>query len=196
MAYFALKFVKTENVIILNDDLEVISPDWIESLLSYSQMPGVGAVGGMLIYPDNKIQHAGVVLGVNGVASHIFHNQPANQVSYCGYSHIVRNYSAVTGAVIATKLSIIKKIGYFNEKLKCDYNDIDFCLRLQENGYRVVYNPFAQLYHFEGSTLKRTEPNESDKKHFMKLWAKNVNEDPYYNPSLPKNRTDCLVLKW
>lgn len=193
---YALKLVETEDVIILNDDLEVIAPDWIEALLSFSRRPDIGAVGGMLLYPNNRIQHAGVVLGVNGLSAHLFHNLPSDEAAYCGFNNVIRNYSAVTGAVLATRMSVIREIDGFNEALAIDYNDIDFCLRLREAGYRIVYTPFAKLYHFEGSTLVRQVANQRDKNNFVVRWGSAVERDPYYNPGLPKNRTDCDVTQW
>ena len=193
---YALTLVETEDVIILNDDLEVIAPDWIEALLSFSRRPEIGAVGGMLLYPNNRFQHAGVVLGVNGLSTHLFHNLDAEQPGYCGFSHVIRNYSAVTGAVLASRMSVIREVGGFNNALAVDYNDIDFCLRLRKAGYRIVYTPYAKLYHFEGSTLIRQETNQEDKANFIARWGSAVELDPYYNPNLPKNRTDCGITQW
>ncbi|WFU05944.1 glycosyltransferase (plasmid) [Rhizobium sp. CB3171] len=192
----ALSLVTTEDVIILNDDIEVISPDWIEALLSFSRRQDVGAVGAQLVYPNNRLQHAGVVMGVNGLTTHIFHNQPAVEVGYCGFTHLIRNYSAVTGAVLATRMSLVREVGMFNRRLRVDYNDIDFCLRLGAAGYRIVYTPHASLYHFEGSSLARREVDEADRGHFFSQWQTYINADPYYNPRLPKDRTDCAVLRW
>ena len=192
----AFGLVTTEDVIILNDDIEVISPDWIEALLSFSRRPDVGAVGAQLLYPNNRLQHAGVVMGVNGLTTHIFHNQPAAEVGYCGFTHLIRNYSAVTGAVLATRMSVVREVGMFDRNLRVDYNDIDFCLRLGAAGYRIVYTPYASLYHFEGSSLARKEVDESDRHHFLSRWQAEVKADPYYNPRLPKDRTDCSIMRW
>ena len=112
------KLIETEDVIILNDDIEVISPDWIEALLAHSRRDGVGAVGARLLYPNDRTQHAGIVLGVHGASTHIFHNQPRDEVGYCGYTHVVRNYSAVTGAVLATRRSLIEQLSGFDLKLR------------------------------------------------------------------------------
>ncbi len=183
---YAMKLVNTEDVIVLNDDLEVIAPDWIEALLSFSRQPEIGGVGAMLLFPNGRIQHAGVALGVNGISTHVFHNQLADQVAYCGYSHLTRNYSAVTGAVFATRKSLFKKMGGYDVSMGTDYNDIDFCLRLRAEGYRIVYTPHARLYHFEGSTLTRHEPNPVDQANFMKRWGASVANDPYFNARTPR----------
>ncbi|WP_426041881.1 glycosyltransferase family 2 protein [Brevundimonas sp. TWP2-3-4b1] len=192
----AFDLVETEDVIILNDDIEVISEDWIEALLSHSRRERIGAVGARLLYTNDRIQHAGIVMGVNGPTTHIFHNQPKDDIAYCGYSHLVRNYSAVTGAVLATRMSLVREIGGFNPDLAIDYNDIDFCLRLGELGYRIVYTPFATLYHFEGSSLVRHSVSQPDQSAFLRRWGHLVDADPYYNPNLPRDRTDCAVGAW
>jgi GT2 family glycosyltransferase len=190
---YALDFVETEDVIVLNDDIEVIAPDWIEALLEYSRQPEIGVVGAMLLYPNDRIQHAGVVLGVNGPTAHIFHNQPVSDIGYCGFSHVIRNYSAVSGAVHATRMSIVRKVGGLNPDMAIDYSDIDFCLRVRKAGYRIVYSPYAKLYHFEGSSIARKEPNKTDQTHFLERWQNQIASDPYYNPGLPRDRLDCAL---
>lgn len=192
----AFKLIETEDVILLNDDIEVISPDWIEVLLGHSRRDGVGAVGARLLYPNDRTQHAGIILGVHGASTHIFHNQPRDEVAYCGYSHITRNYSAVTGAVLATRRSLIEQLGGFDRNLRIDFNDTDFCLRLGALGYRLIYTPHALLYHFEGATLTRTSTSEDDLATFEARWGDLIANDPYYNPRLPKDRTDCGVTRW
>lgn len=189
---FALRFVETELVILLNDDLEVITPDWIESLLEHAQRPDIGAVGAQLLYPDGRIQHAGIVLGLNGAAGHVFHGMPAALVGYNGFSHLVRNYSAVTGAVLATRLSILRELKGFDESLAVDYNDVDFCLRVRSLGLRIVYTPFCRLYHFEGSTVKRKVQNPAEAGRFSERWRAVIERDPYFNTGL--SRTDTLVV--
>ncbi len=182
--------VRTEHVVMLNDDLEVITPDWIESLLEHSQRPEIGVAGAQLLFPDGTLQHAGVVLGVNGSAAHVFHGMPASQVGYYGFSHIVRNYSAVTGAVMATRMSVVRQLGGFDEALAIDYNDIDFCLRAQALGLRIVYTPFCQLYHFEGSTQVRQTQDPQEVALFLERWKSRIDRDPYYNANFTRNGTD------
>ncbi len=191
----ALAFVDTESVVILNDDLEIISADWLDALLEQSLRPEIGAVGARLRFPNGRIQHAGIVLGVHRGAAHIFHHWPGDRVAYCGFSHVTRNYSAVTAAVLATRMSVVREVGGFDDGLAVDYNDVDFCLRLKAAGYRVVYTPFAELYHFEASSLVRSAPNEADEQRFLARWGAVVDADPYYHPYLPRDRVDCL-LEW
>ncbi len=187
-ANFATLHVETEHVIYLNDDLEVISPGWIEALLELLQVPAIGGVGGRLLYPNDRVQHSGVVLGVHGGVGHAFWSLPRTEVGYMGYTHLVRNYSAVSGAVFATRLEVINAIGGFDEKLRVDFNDIDICLRMGAKGWRIAFTPHCELYHFEGSTQIRTTQAPDEIALFHKRWQDKLDFDPYYNPNLPRDR--------
>jgi len=178
---FGLSHVHTNHVILLNDDLEVISSDWIEALLEYSQISDIGVVGARLYFADNSIQHAGIVLDKNNICRHVFYNFPCEKIGYYGFSHIIRNYSAVTGAVMATRMDVVNKVGGFDELFAIDYNDIDYCLRTRYHGYRVVYSPYSCLYHFERSTAKRSEQNPKEKQLFCDRWKRVIESDPYNN---------------
>lgn len=191
-ANFAFEQAKTEIIVLLNDDMEVIERDWLWHLVDYIDRADVGVVGAKLLYPDGRIQHAGVVLGVNETAAHIYHGHPGDLVGYNGYPMIVRNYSAVTGACMATKKSIIREVGAFDEKFEIDFNDTDFCLRVREAGYRVVYNPFCELYHFESQTAVRSSQNPEEKGRFLRRWETIIARDPYYNPNL---RNDSITFE-
>jgi O-antigen biosynthesis protein len=193
---FALSQVTTEHVILLNDDLEVIREDWIEALLAFSRRSEIGAVGAKLLFPNGRIQHAGVVLGMNWPATHIFHGVSTKNAGYCGYTDLVRNYSAVTAAVIATRMSLVRQVGGFDESFAVDFNDIDFCLRLRSAGYRIVYTPYAQLYHFEGSSFPRQSQSASEKAAFILRWRPQIERDPYYHTLLPRDRSDCVLTEW
>lgn len=190
------ELVDTEDLILLNDDVEVRSADWIEALLSLSGREGVGAVGARLLYPNETVQHAGVVLGVNDLSAHLFHGLPRDHVAYCGYSHVIRNYAAVTGAVLATRMSLVRKLEGFDRNLAIDFNDIDFCLRVQKLGLRVAFTPFAELFHFEGASIERRVVSTIDRITFLQKWGGMIKDDPYYNPKLPRDRTDCVVTSW
>jgi GT2 family glycosyltransferase len=187
-ANFATKAAKTEHVIHLNDDMEVISPEWIEALLEQSSRDQVGAVGGRLLYPDGRIQHAGVILGVHGATGHAFLNLERDVVGYNAYTHLIRNYSAITGAVFATRKTVLEEVDGYDENLAIDYNDIDLCLRIGRTGRRIVYTPYCELFHFEGSSAKRSEANPQERALFMARWASVVERDPFYNPNLPRDR--------
>ncbi|MEA2840921.1 MAG: hypothetical protein QOF41_2251 [Methylobacteriaceae bacterium] len=188
---FAVSHVDTEDVILLNDDIEVISEGWIEALLGFSRQADIGAVGARLLYPNGRVQHQGVVLGVCGLTSHIFHNMRDEDVGYNVFTHIVRNYSAVTGAVLATRLGLLRQLGGFDANLRVDYNDIDYCLRLGQLGLRIVYTPFAKLYHFEGSSLARKFVDPADEAVFLERWRSIIDRDPFFNPFLARDRLDC-----
>ena len=189
-ANFAVGLVETEYFVLLNDDLEVLTPGWVEALLEPLMDPHVAVVGGRLLYPDGRIQHAGIVIGVNGGAAHVFHGLPREHVGHGAFTHIIRNYSAVTGAVFATRRSTFAEVGGFDEVFAHDYQDVDFCLRAVRRGYRIVYTPFAELVHFEGTSLTRTAQDPAEVALFRERWADVMAHDPYYSPNLPRDRTD------
>jgi GT2 family glycosyltransferase len=176
---FAIDQVESEHFILLNDDLEVISPDWIESLMDYAVIPEVGIVGAQLLFADGSTQHAGVICKPTG-PDHIFYGMPKDETGYYGFSRVVRNYAAVTAAVMASTKTAFARIGPFDEELAHDFNDIDFCLRACTLGYRVVYTPFSQLYHFEHASLKRMEPNRKELSLFKSRWRGWMECDPYF----------------
>jgi len=189
-ANYMFKEARYEHVVLLNDDLEIISAEWLRALLEFSQLREVGAVGARLLFPDDRIQHVGVVLGVNGGAAHVYHGYPASFIGYNGFTHIVRNYSAVTGACMATRKEVIEELGGFDVRFAIDYNDIDYCLRAVERGYRIVYTPYAELYHFEGQTARRREASPLATRLFRERWPRYIENDPFYNPNLTRNGVD------
>ncbi|MFP8780611.1 glycosyltransferase [Hydrogenophaga sp. RWCD_12] len=176
---FATSLVKSGVALLLNDDLEVIAPDWIEALVSHAARPDVGVVGGKLLFPNNRIQHAGISTGLNGSAGHVFMNSPADALEYGGYASVDRNYGAVTGAVMAYRKEFFDRMGGFDEFFRVDYNDIDFCLRCVRDGYRVVYTPHALLYHFHNSSFKRKHDKSAERQEFLSRWQHLVERDPY-----------------
>lgn len=180
---FAFKYVDTEHVIILNDDTEVISNDWIEALLSFSTRESIGTVGAKLLYPNDRIQHAGILINDDAECAHAFYNLSKSEAEYFGYSYFIRNYPAVTGAVMTTRMSLVKLIGGFSEEFGTDYNDVDFCLRLRARGFRSVYTPFALLYHFENATIKRTAADTSESSLFKSIWKGKISADMDFIPS-------------
>lgn len=192
-ANFATALVASGIVILLNDDLEVISKDWIEALVSQAARPAIGVVGGRLLYADGLIQHAGIAMGFHGSAGHMFHRAAPDGSEYCGFASIERNYSAVTGAVLAYRKAVFDEIGGFDEQFQTDYNDLDFCLKSVKQGYRVVYTPAATLYHFHNSSLKRMHDKDSERKAFLDRWQDMVDRDPYFSKHFQK-RYDVLSL--
>lgn len=180
-ANFCFEQASSEYVLFLNDDMEVIDSNWLLSLLEPLQNQEVGVVGAKLLYPDESAQHAGIVLNNQYLVMHIFHGLGKNAVSQYGFSHMIRNYSAVTGACIMTRKKILDEVGGFDIGLGVDFNDIDFCLRVGKKGYRTVYTPFCELFHFEQSTLRRTDQKQEEKELFVSRWKDLIEADPYSN---------------
>lgn len=183
---YAIKFTKGEHLILLNNDIEIISEGWIDAMLEHSQRKDVGAVGALLLYPNNKVQHAGVVAGLGGVAGHAFINFPKEDIRI---NSLTRNYSAVTAACMMVKKELYEKIGGLNEvDLKIAFNDTDFCLRLKEKGYINIYTPFAMLYHYESISRGYDLHGENkirfskEVEYMKKRHAKTLKDgDPYLN---------------
>jgi len=189
-ANFSLKYVNTENFVLLNDDMEIISDDWLEALLEFSTHKEVGVVGGKLIYPDDRIQHCGIVMGLCGDCAHVFHGIHRDAAGYNGFVQVVRNYSAVTGACFATKKEVVRSIGGFDENFAQDFADIDFCLNAHALGMRNVYTPFCEMYHFEGITAKRSAPDPAEAELFRVKWKQYIDNDPYFNPNFSRDHLD------
>lgn len=186
----AARVASGEHLVLLNDDMEVVSPDWIEALLEYSQDPAIGAVGSRLLYPDGRLQHIGVVLGVNGIAAHAFHQGPPQHPGHFGSSLGPRNYSAVTAACMMTRREVFERLHGFDERLAIDFNDIDYCLRVRQQGLRVVYTPYAELYHLESSSFTERVWRPEALELMRSRWPDALERDPYYNPNLTRHFAD------
>lgn len=187
---FAVKKATGEYLLFLNNDTEIITPQWIEELLMHAQRAEVGAVGAMLYYPDNTIQHAGVVIGLNGVAAHSFPHARRGEVGYAGKLCYTQNMSAVTGACMMTRKSVWDKVGGFDESFAVSFNDIDYCIRIRKKGYLVVWTPYAELYHWESKSRGRAGFGSRKKEllrsaeAFREKWRMELEAgDPYYNPN-------------
>ena len=179
-----------EYVVFLNNDTQVVAPDWLTALLEHAQRPEVGAVGARLHYPDGRIQHAGLVLGVGGVADHAFKGLPGDTVAYFGFPDVVRNVSGVTAACMMVPRRAFEAVNGFDERLEVALNDVDLCLRLRARGYLIVYTPFAVLYHHESGTRGRLHPTKEEEL-VWSIWGDVIRRgDPYYNPNLTLARTD------
>ncbi|MFO0936627.1 MAG: glycosyltransferase [Gemmataceae bacterium] len=176
-----------EYLILLNDDTEVMAPDWIESMLEVGQWPEVGAVGAKLLFEDGRLQHAGVTF-VGGIPCHHFYAAPGDYPGYWHGNLLVRNYSAVTGACVLVRKTDYQKVGGFDPSFPLNYNDIDMCLKLRRLGKRIVYQPNALLAHFENASKDGTFPEEFER--FHARWGKEFDCDPYYNPNLTKIHGD------
>jgi glycosyltransferase involved in cell wall biosynthesis/TolA-binding protein len=194
---FAASQARGDYLVFLNNDTEIITSDWIQSMLEHAQRPEVGAVGCKLLYPNKSIQHAGVVLGMSpdqttGVAGHIFKDFRYEDAGYFGQINVVRNYSAVTAAAMMMRKNVFLEVEGFNEQLKVCYNDVDLCLRLIENGYLIVYTPYAELYHYE-SLSRGCSVDLSEAQYMLKRWGTVLRKDPYYSPNLSLATYDSRV---
>lgn len=190
------EYAKGEHIILLNNDIEIISRDWIEQMLMYSQTEHIGCVGAKLYYPNDTIQHAGVIIGLGGVAGHSHKYFPREGAGYFYRLNIVQNLSAVTAACLMVKKSIYDEVGGLNENdLKIAFNDVDFCLRVQEKGYKNVFTPYCEAYHHE-SISRGAEDNPekvarfNSEVEYMKTRHNEIlkNGDPYYNVNLTLDR--------
>jgi glycosyltransferase involved in cell wall biosynthesis len=186
---------------LINNDIEVISPDWLSEMVSHALRPEVGVVGARLCYPDGTLQHAGVILGIRGVAGHAHRYLKRHQNGYFGRASVIQSFCAVTAACFVVRKAVFRKVGGFNEALKVAFNDIDFCLRVRETGYRNIYTPYAELYHHESATrgLEDTPENHlrfSQESTYMKqLWGHLLVNDPAYSPNLTLEHQD-FSLAW
>lgn len=186
----AAALARGDHLLLLNNDTEVISPDWLQALLEHSQREEVGAAGGQLLYADSTIQHAGVVLGVRGIAGHAHKYLPATAPGYHFFPHLIRNYSAVTAACLMIRKSVYEEVGGMDEHLAVTFNDVDLCLRLRAHGYLIVYTPYAQLYHHESRSRWYRPPRPEDVQYMLDRWGTVIARDPYYNPNLTLDRED------
>lgn len=188
---FGVTFANGEYILLLNNDTEIISPEWIEELLGFCMREDVGAVGAKLYYPDDTIQHAGVIIGLGGIAGHCFSGLGKNEFGYFGRLICSQDLSAVTAACLMTKKSVFEEVHGLDETFKVAFNDIDYCLKLREKGYLVVYNPYVELYHYESksrgleNTKKKAIRFQQEIEAFEKKWNSILeNGDPYYNKNL------------
>jgi len=202
---FAVRNSNSEYLLFLNNDTEVISDEWLSSMLEHAQRKEVGAVGCKLLYTDNRIQHAGVILGIKGngevgVAGHSHRGISNIDKGYFGRPHIIHNLSCVTAACMMMRRDVFEKVGGFDENLAVAFNDVDLCLKVREKGYLIVYTPYSVLYHYE--SLSRGYENTPEKqkrflkeiKYIRKKWSKVIDQgDPYYNPNLSLNREDFSI---
>lgn len=199
---FGAEHARGEYLLLLNNDIEVKTENWMEEMVSYCQREDVGIVGAKLLFPNEKIQHAGVILGMgpSGTAGHLFYNFPGDQFVYAGRSQTTQDLSAVTAACMMVKKELYQKVGGMDEAFQVAFNDIDFCLRVRQTGKLVVFQAYAELYHHESLT-RGYETSQKNKKRFkeeIKLFKtrwKDLLEagDPYYNPNLTLRRSDCTL---
>lgn len=198
----AVKHANGEIIGLINNDIEVISPDWLSEMVSHSLRPGVGAVGAKLLFPDGRLQHGGVILGVGGVANHAHLFSPGNHHGYFGRMSVIQEFSAVTAACLLIKKSIFEEAGGLDEvNLTVAFNDIDFCIRVNKLGYRNIWTPYALLYHHESATRGQDVAPEKrarfvrEVEYMMTTWGGDFVSDPFYNPNLNLDFPDFSLSK-
>ncbi len=195
----AVKKSKADYVLLLNNDTEVINKGWLTAMAEHIQRSSVGAVGAKLLYPDGTIQHAGVILGIGGVAGHAFKGLPGDLHHYY-MDGVVRNVSACTAACLMVKKEVYLKVNGLNEKdLTVAFNDIDLCLKIGKEGYSIVYTPYSELFHFESKsrgyedTPEKIKRFEKEVDYMRRNWAHILDNDPFYNINLSLNREDYAL---
>ena len=180
-------------ILLLNNDTEIITPNWIEEMLMYAQFDEVGIVGAKLYYPNGALQHVGVGVGLMGVSAHYFMGYPKDFHGYFGRINCTQDLGAVTGACLMVSRKKFDEVGGLDEGLAVAYNDIDYCLKILTKGYKVVFTPYAELYHAESltrgysdATFESSMIELNEKKRFLLAWGKFIEKgDPYYNKNLP-----------
>ena len=199
---YGATFAKGEYLLLLNNDTEIINEDCLEELLGYCMRSDVGAVGARMYYEDDTIQHAGVVIGFGGIAGHCFVLQPRGTTGYCHRIICAQDYSAVTAACMLVKREAFDKVGGLTEELAVAFNDIDFCMKLRAADYLIVYNPYAELYHYESKsrgledTPEKVARFNKEIQTFEKRWPDILrNGDPYYNPNLTLKSQDFSLRR-
>lgn len=199
---FGVRHAKGEYLLLLNNDTEIINEDCLEELLGYCTRADVGAVGARLYYEDDTIQHAGVVIGFGGIAGHCFVQQKRGFTGYCHRIICAQDYSAVTAACMMVKREAYEKVGGLTEDFEVAFNDIDFCLKLGKAGYHIVYNPYAELYHYESKSRGLEDTPEKVARfnreiaEFEKRWPEILRDgDPYYNPNLTLDSQDFSLKR-
>ena len=184
---------KGKHIILLNNDTKVIADDWIQEMLMFSQREDVGAVGAKLYYPDDTIQHAGIVLGlgIDEIAGHVYLNEHKSNTGYLGRLHYAQELSAVTGACMMIPKHVFEEIGGFDPLFAVAFNDIDLCMRIRKSGYKIIWTPYAELYHYESKSRGYEDTPEKQKRFqkevnlFKERWGSELKKgDPFYNPNL------------
>ncbi|MBN1121877.1 MAG: glycosyltransferase family 2 protein [Anaerolineae bacterium] len=176
-------------LLFLNNDILPLDDAWLPELMRWCDLPGIGVVGGLLLYPDHTVQHAGVVIGMSGIAGHMLQNVPDTGMTITGPTYWYRNCSAVTGACMLIRRSLFETIGGFDEAYQLVFSDVKICLQAQQKGFRVVCTPFARLYHYEGKSRGSSVPVDDMERAFQDMKSIIEQGDPFYNPNLSRFST-------
>ncbi|AJE22089.1 glycosyltransferase family 2 protein [Azotobacter chroococcum] len=200
---FGVQHAHGEVIGLINNDIEVIAPEWLGEMVSHAMRPDIGCVGAKLYYSDDTIQHAGVILGIGGVANHSHKNFTRRTPGYFARLLCSQNYSAVTAACLLVRRSIYDKVnGLDEENLKVAFNDVDFCLKVRAAGYRNLWTPHAELYHHESvsrgaeDSPEKIKRFQSEVEFMVKKWGSELDQDPYYNPNLTKYKEDFSIKNY
>jgi glycosyltransferase involved in cell wall biosynthesis len=199
---FAVQHVSGELLCFMNDDIEVISPDWLGEMVSHGVRPEIGAVGARLWYPDNRLQHGGVVLGLGGVAGHAMKYSSKDNKGYMGRAVLIQNYTAVTAACLLLRRDVFDAVGGFDtEHLAVAFNDVDLCIRIYQAGYYNLWTPYAELYHHESASRGAEDTPEKqlrfsgEAEYMLNKYGPLLERDPAYNPNLTRIAED-FSLNW
>ncbi len=194
---YAINYSSGEYILLLNNDTVVISENWLENMIEHLQRKEVGAVGAKLYYPDDTIQHAGIIIGIRGLPVHSHLNFQKDNCGYMGRLMVVQNLSAVTAACMMVKKELFLEVGGFDEDYTLAYGDVDFCLKIRQKGYLIVWTPYTELYHYESKTRGYEDTPEKQKRFqseialFKQKWCDWLKKgDPYYNPNLTLSKSD------
>jgi len=198
---FGVKNTDGDYILQLNNDTKLISSDWLETFIGYAQNKEIGIVGARLYYEDMSIQHAGIAYGIGGTAGNLLVNLPYGKHAYFGREVATRNVSAVTGACLFARREIYEEVGYMDEDLPVAFNDVDFCLKAMGKGYRIIYNPYIELIHYESKTrgyennAKKEERFIRESNKFKQKWSDLLNKpDPYYNVNFSRDYCDFRIV--
>ncbi|MGN0984020.1 MAG: glycosyltransferase family 2 protein, partial [Gemmiger sp.] len=195
---FGRRYANGKLLLLLNNDVEILNGEWLGEMVGQTLQPGVGICGAMLWYPDDTVQHAGVITGLGGYAGHSHKYHQRGGSGYMFRLSTVQNYSAVTAACLLVRSSVYDAMGGLDEKFTVAFNDVDFCLRVRDAGWRIVWTPYAELYHYESKSRGSDERDAAKKARFdaerARLYERHgrdgILNDPYYNPSLSKDYED------
>ncbi len=197
---FGVKHSQGSALLLLNNDTIIINNDWLERMLEHALRPDVGAVGAKLYFGDNRVQHGGVILNLGGVAGHFHVGFSRYDYGYHCRLIVIQNLSAVTGACLMTRREVFDKVGGFDPQFVLTFNDVDYCLKLRQQGYRIVWTPYAELYHFESATRGPDNTPEKQSRfageaeQFRSKWKEVLQAgDPYYSPHLTLQSPDCSL---
>jgi len=196
---YAVGKAQGEYLLFLHNDTEVITPEWIDAMVEQAQRVSIGAVGALLLYPNNSIQHAGVIIGVCGIAGHSHRYFPFTTTNYFGQTKTINNFSAVTGACLMCRRELFDIVGGFNENLAGAYNDVELCLKMLDKGYRNIYTPHVVLYHNESKSWGYKDNSDKQvgfikKREYMQTkWKNFIIHDPCYSPNLTREREDYTI---